>query len=533
MQISGHRSSIHHSRLPAKAALLVLGVLLSACAAGPDFKRPAAPSTQAYTPAPLPAATETAPVTGGEGQRFVTTRDIPAQWWTVFRNEGLNRLIAQALKDSPDLAAAQAALRQAADLRRAQSAVFWPYADAKFSATRENFSGASFGQPNSPNSIFTLYNASVDVSYNLDLAGGERRALEASRAQFDYQRYLLEGAQLTLASNLVTTAIQQASLKAQIRATEEIVSAEEEQVKLVQRRFDLGAATLPDLLAQQAQLSQTRTNLPPLQKQLAQSRHLLAVLAGKFPSEAESLPHFELTDLKLPAELPVSLPSDLVRQRPDILASEELLHQASAQVGVATANLFPKLTLSANYGPLATSFSDLFTSGPVWSLGAGILQPIFHGGELKARRDATKAALDQAEAQYRTTVLQAFQNVADVLRALEFDARELKAQADNEKSARDRLDLTRKQYELGAANYLLLLDAERQYLQARITLAQAEAARYADSAALFQALGGGWWNREPGPRLTSVRKGSAPTAAATGAGGAAGEPKKTTEPSRP
>jgi len=482
---------------------LSAGILLAAllalpgCAVGPNFKRPAAPGTKTFTAAPLPAFTAAAPVAGGEAQRFVAAQEIPEQWWTLFRNEALNRLIAQALADSPNLAAAQAALRVAAENRRAQSGVLWPSLDANFSATRQKFTGASFGQPELGSSVFTLYNASVNASYNFDVFGGSRRAIEASVAQLNYQRLLLKAAQLTLSSNLVTTAVQQASLHARIKATEEIIVAQEAQVKLMERRVQLGGAALPDLLALQAQLAQTRTTLPPLDKELAQSRHLLAVLAGKFPSEAAGLPQFELADLKLPLELPVSLPSELVRQRPDVLASEELLHEASAQVGVATANLFPKITLTGSYGPQTTAFSDLFSgSANVWSLGAGILQPIFHGGELRARRRAASAAYDQAEAQYRLTVLQAFQNVADVLRALELDAQALKAQAESDRAAHDSLDLTTKQFGFGAANYLQLLDAQRQYLQAKITLAQAQAARYADTAALFQALGGGWWNRD-------------------------------------
>ena len=484
-------------RLNGPVMLALAVAALSACAVGPNFKQPAAPGTPGYTAAPLPSSTAAAPVAGGEAQRFVAAREIPAQWWTLFHNEALNRLIAQALADSPNLAAARAALRQAAENRRAQSGVLWPSLDANFSVTREKFTGASFGEPQFGSSVFNLYNASVNASYNLDMFGGSRRAIEASLAQANYEGFLLTAAHLTLSSNIVTTAVQQASLRARIRATGEIIAAELEQVKLMERRVQLGGAALPDLLAQQSQLAQTRTTLPPLEKELSQSRHQLAVLAGKFPSEAAGLPEFDLADLQLPLDLPVSLPSDLVRQRPDVLASEELLHEASAQVGVATANLFPKITLTGSYGPQTTSFSDLFAGGAsVWSIGAGILQPIFHGGELSAKRRAAVAAYDQAESQYRVIVLQAFQNVADVLRALDLDAQALRAQAEAERAAHDTLDLTQKQYGFGATSYALLLDAERQYLQARINLVQAQAARFADTAALFQALGGGWWNRE-------------------------------------
>ncbi|GFO54947.1 histidine kinase [Geomonas sp. Red276] len=475
--------------------LAALVLVLSGCTVGPDFHRPPAPAVSTFTEQPLPATTASAPVQLGEEQKIVSGREIPAEWWMLFRNQPLNDLITLAVKNSPNLAAAQAALREAEENRRAQFATLLPTADASFSVERQKFSSAAFGQPNAPSSTFTLYNASVQVSYNLDLAGGARRAVEASQAQLDYQRYLLEGSHLTLSSNLVTTAVQQASLKARIREVGAMIAAQDEEVSLMERRLELGAGTRPELLAQQAQLAQTRTSLPPLEKELAQSRHQMAVLAGKFPSEAGALPEFDLADLQLPRELPLSLPSELVRQRPDVLAAEEILHQASAQVGVAQANLFPKITLNGSFGPQSTTFADLFTSGSVWSIGAGIVQPLFHGGELRARKRAAEAAYEQAAAQYRATVLQAFQNVADVLRALELDAKALRAQSDAEQAAKASFDLTRKQYDLGAASYILLLDAERQYLQARINLAQAQAARLADTAALFQALGGGWWNR--------------------------------------
>jgi NodT family efflux transporter outer membrane factor (OMF) lipoprotein len=312
----------------------------------------------------------------------------------------------------------------------------------------------------------------------------------------DYQRFQLEGAYLTLASNIVTAAVKEASLRAQLKATREIITLQERQLNLVERQFQLGGASRADTLAQQAQLAQSRAGLPPLEKDLAQTRNLLAVYTGKLPSEA-SLPVFDLEKLNLPGELPLSIPSTLVRHRPDIRASEELLHAAGAQVGVATANLYPQITLNGNVGSQTTSLQDLFGPGTlIWSLGAGLTQPLFHGGELTAKRRAAIAALDQAGAQYRETVLQAFQNVADVLQALESDAAALKAQSEAERSARDSLELTQRQFSLGAVNYLLLLNAERQHQQALLSLVQAQAARFADSAALFQALGGGWWNRK-------------------------------------
>ena len=488
---------LNHLYLKHMLIVMFTGCTLTACAVGPDFHVPPAPVTRTYTASPLAAETVTAPITGGSIQRFVSGQDIPNQWWMLFHCKSLDSLIRQALADSPTLAAAQAALRQAEENRRAQLGALYPSVDGNFSANRQQFTGVSFGQPNSPESIFTIYNASVSVSYVLDLFGATRRGLEELQAQVDYQHYLLEGSYLTLSANIVTNTVQEASLRARIRATREILDAEVQQLNLVERRFQLGGASRSDVLIQQAQLAQTRTTLPPLEKLLAQNRHQLAVLVGKLPGDALVMPEFELEDLSLPVELPVSLPSALVRQRPDIRASEELLHSACAGVGIATANLFPQLTITGNYGSESTTITGIFSSGTnIWSIGAGLLQPIFRGGALTARRRAAIAAYDQAEAQYRETVLQAFQNVADVLRALELDARTLKAQADAEATARDSLNVTMEQFRLGAVSYLSLLNAQQQYQQTRISLAQAQAARFADTAALFQALGGGWWNRE-------------------------------------
>ncbi len=499
MNPCGHRVGRGCRRVPAALGAALAVALLGGCAVGPDFRRPAAPAVASYTAGRLPGETAAAPVAGGSPQRFAGGADIPSSWWTLFRSEPLDRLVRQALADSPTLAAAQAALREAAENRRAQFGALLPAVDAGASAERQKISGASFGRGGIGISPFTLYNASVSVSYALDVFGGTRRELEALQAQVDYQRFQFEGALLALSANVVTTAVQEGALRAQIEATREIVKAEEQQLDLVEQRFRLGGASRPDVLAQQAQLAQTRATLPGLEKQLAQARHGLAVLAGRFPGDAGALPEFDLEQLDLPAELPVSLPSSLVRQRPDIRAAEELLHAASARIGVATANLYPQLTLTGSLGSETTRLRDLFGAGTsVWSLGAGLLQPLFHGGALTAKRRAAIAAYDQAEAQYRETVLQAFLNVADVLRALETDAHALKAQADAEAAARASLDLARDQYRLGAASYLTLLNAERQYQQARITLVQARAARFADTAALFQALGGGWWNRGPG-----------------------------------
>lgn len=471
-------------------------ITMLGCAVGPDFRPPDAPSTTEYTAKPLPEKTAAGPAAGGEAQRFISKQDIPDQWWTLFHSQELDQLIRLALSDSPTLVAAQATLRQAQENLNAGYGGLFPSVDAQASVSRQKVSGAAIGQQAVNISPFTLYNASVSISYALDIFGGVRRELESLQSQVDYQKFQLEGAYLTLTSNIVTSAVKEAALRAEIQAIKEILKAQEKQLSVVERQFQLGGASGLDVLVQKTQFAQTEATLPPLEKQLDQTRHQLAVLSGRLPSEA-GLPEFNLDGLKLPQDLPVSLPSELVRQRPDIRASEALLHAACAQVGVATANLYPQVTLTGSYGSEAIKTGDLFNgSTAVWDIGAGLLQPVFRGGELTARRRASIAAYDAASAQYREAVLLAFQNVADVLRALDADALALKAQADAEAVARESLELIRQQFQLGSVNYISLLIAERQYLQARIGLVQAQATRYADTAALFQALGGGWWNRQ-------------------------------------
>lgn len=475
----------------------VVVIFLTACTVGPQLRSPEFTTTDSYTASPIPSETASAPTEAGIAQRFAFAQNLSAEWWTLFHSAELDALIKQGLGESPSLSSARAALRGAQEnLRAARGALLYPGVDASLQATRQRSPIAVAGAPTEE---FNLYNASVNVSYTLDLFGGSRYRLEALQAQVDYQRYQFEAAYLSLTANIVTTAVSEASLRAQIRATEEILSSEQKQLELVKRQFDLGAVPWSSVLSQQTQLAKTRATLPPLEKQLAYTRHALSALVGQLPS-GRKLPEFQLQSLQLPEVLPVSLPSSLLHQRPDIRASEALLAQAGAEVGVATANLYPQITLTGGYGFEALDTGNLFNSQSVlWNLGANLLQPIFHGGELSAKRRAAIAAYDQAAAQYKEAVLKAFQDVADVLRALETDARALQAQAEAEAAARATLDLTQKQFELGAVNYLPLLVAQRDYEQTRINLIQAQAARYSDTAALFQALGGGWWNRGSTP----------------------------------
>jgi NodT family efflux transporter outer membrane factor (OMF) lipoprotein len=487
--------------------LAVTGVVvLAGCAVGPDFHRPDFTSGRAYTSTDLPGTTVAAPVVGGSSQTFSLGQEIPEQWWTLFHSGALDKVIRAAFANSPTLAAAQAALREAKENLNARAGgEYSPGVDASFSTTRQKTSPAAFGQPDGKSNIFDLHHASVNVSYVFDIFGGGRRELEALRAQVNYQDFQLKAAYLTLASNIVTTAVTEASLREQLQALREILKSQEQQLAMLEKQLALGGVSRPDVLAQRAQVEQTRATLPPLEKELARTRHQLTLLAGEFPDKAGTFPEFDLDAIKLPQDLPVSLPSSLAEQRPDIRAAEEILHSAGAGVGVATANLYPQVTLSGSYGSQAGQLGHLADAdSTVWSLGAGVLQPVFNGGMLRAKRLAAIAVYNQAVSQYRQTVLVAFQNVADVLRALELDAVTLKAQADAELAARDSLELSRKQFEAGALNYTALFNAERQFQQARISLIQAQAARFTDTAALFQALGGGWWNSEAS---TTVERG--------------------------
>ncbi|MBA5637671.1 efflux transporter outer membrane subunit [Duganella sp. LX20W] len=484
------------------ALAALLGLAVAGCAVGPDYHPPAPPSglrDDSYTPAAQPSDTVSAPVPGGAAQHLAMGQDIPALWWTVFRSQALDQLVRSALEHNPTLAAAEAALRQAQENYNAErgNRVF-PAVNAQLSAAREHLAD----QGKTVNGVFSLYNASVNVSYAPDVFGGTQRVLEGAQAAIDYQRFQLEAAQLALTANVVTAAIREASLRAQLQATGEVLAAQRQQLDVIDKQLQAGAVARAVLLTQRSQVAQTAATVPPLEKALAQSRHALSVLVGQLPSTPD-LPQFELAALALPEQLPVSLPSALARQRPDVRASEALLHQASAQVGVATANLYPQFTLSASYGAAGASPHELFQANNVfWNLAAGLTQPLFNGGALTAKRRAAEAAYDAAAAQYRATVLAAFRDVADSLRALEFDASALQAQADAEALAAETLALAKRQYQLGAISYLSLLDAQRSYQQSHVALAQAQAARYADTAALFQALGGGWWNRAPSGAAT-------------------------------
>lgn len=470
-----------------------LALVLAGCAVGPNFRPPPPPFVSGYTPGPLPEQTTTAPVPGGEAQRLVQGMNIPAQWWTLFHSSTLDAIVIAALKANPTLQAAQAALRQAKAELYAGEGAWYPALGATAARTRERISGAEFGQSGVSN-LLTLKAASLTVSYVFDLWGGTRRQVESLAAQAEYQRFELEASYLTLTSNVVTTAVQEASLRGQIATTRQIIRIESQELVGLDRQFTIGAAADTAVLAQAVALAQSRAQLVPLQKQLVLTRNQLTAYLGRLPSQQLSQ-RFELSALHLPQILPVSLPSQLVEQRPDIRAAAAALHATSAQIGVATANMLPQISLSASLG--SESIGKLFTANTgVWSVAAGLTQPIFEGGTLYYKRQAAIAAFQVSAEQYRQTVINAFQSVADTLRALELDAQGLAAQAAAERAAAASLAASRRQYHAGAISYLALLTAEQTYQQARLALVQAQATRFSDTAALFQALGGGWWNRK-------------------------------------
>ncbi len=474
-------------------AVAVLGV--AGCAVGPDFHRPAAPEVGRFTAAPLPATTAGASVAGGQPQHFVAGADIPAQWWTLFHSPALNALIEQALVHNPDLKAAQAALAVARENTRAGRGAYYPSVSAGLSASREQDPpGALAPVPSNNAFLYNLFTPQVSVSYVPDVFGLNRRTVESLKAQEQSARFEAIAARITLSSNVVAAAVQQASLRAQIAATRELVGINGHMVEILTYQHDKGYAGGLDLAAQQAQLAQVKASLPPLLTQLDQQDDLLAVLAGRFPGEAGA-PSFDLAELQLPQQLPLSLPSALVAQRPDVRQAEANMHAASAQVGVAIANRLPNISLTANAGSTALAINQLFKSGTgFWSLGADLAAPIFQGGSLLHQERAAKAAYVQSAEAYRSTVLTAFRNVADTLSALQHDAEGLQAAASAADAAKRTLDLSQHQYQDGYAGYLSLLSAEQGFQQARIALVQAQASRYADTAALFQALGGGWWH---------------------------------------
>lgn len=476
----------------ARRATLTIAVLaLAGCAVGPNFRVPAAPAVDRYTAAPLPQSTAAADTAGGDAQRFLEGENVPQRWWTTFGNAELDRRVQQAFQHSPSITAAQAALRQAEETAKAAGGSLFPSLDANAGATRAKESAAQTGT-GAALGPFTVYNAGVSVGYVFDIFGGVRRGIEAQQAQADVSRAQLDATYLTLAANVITASLQEASLREQVKATQEIVDSLKQELDIAQKQQAIGAKSLSDTLAVRSQLAATEATLPPLEKQLSATQNQLATYLGVTPAQLKMQP-VTLADVTLPADVPVSLPSTVVAQRPDIRAASAQLHAATAAVGVATADMLPKLTLNGSLTSQSLTESGLLAAGSGgWSIGLGLLQPLFHGGQLLHQKRAAEAGMDAALADWQQTVLVAFQNVADSLQALDYDAQSLRAQSVSEQDAEKLLSLTRAQYRVGAIDYLTLLSAERQYQQARIAEIAARTARLADTAALYAALGGGW-----------------------------------------
>ena len=477
------------------ASVFAAAMVLASCAVGPDFLHPKAPETTRYTTEPLTPQTSSTDAPTGRTQRFVQGRDIPQEWWALYKSPALNALIERALNNNPSLQSAIATLRAANQAVYAQEGHFFPLVQANFNPTRQLTAGSISPVLNSGANPFNLYTAQLQVAYTFDVWGLNRRSVESLEAQAANQRFQVEAAYLTLTSNVVVAAITEASLRGQIEATNELISINAKMLDIMQRQLKEGYANRNDVALQEAALAQVKATLPPLRKALAQQRDLLTALVGTFPSD-EPLETFKLAKLNLPRDLPVSLPSQLIEQRPDVRAAQELLHSASAQIGVATANILPAFTIGANGGYINTALAGLIAPQNLfWTVAGNATQTIFDGGTLLHQLQQAKDTYNAAAWSYRGTVIGAVQNVADALRALQNDADALKAARDFERAAKISFDLARQQMQTGNANVLLLLTAQQAYLQAVIQVVQARAARLSDTAALFQALGGGWWNR--------------------------------------
>jgi NodT family efflux transporter outer membrane factor (OMF) lipoprotein len=492
---------------PLRACALAATMLLASCAVGPDFKAPAPPEVGRYTSTPLPATTGATDAPFGQSQRFSNGAPVNPKWWEFYRSAALNNLVESALRNNPNLQSQLAALRAAQELVYAQQGKFFPVVQGNFNPSRQQVANNPLSSPpvvgtlpdgtpitKNPYNVFT---AQVTVAYTLDVWGQNRRAVESQQALTDFQRFQVEAAYITLTGNLVIAVIQEASLRAQIGATRDMIATSTKALDILRRQLDQGYANRNDVAVQEAALAQVIATLPPLQKQLAVQHDLIAALAGRFPSELAG--QFRLGAFRLPTDLPVSLPAQLVAQRPDVRAAEEQLHSASALVGVAVANMLPNLTISGSRGYTSLELSNLISPPNLfWNVAGNATQTIFDGFTLLHTERSAEATLQQAAWSYRTTVIGAVQNVADTLQSLQADATALKAARDFERAAKVSLDLAQQQLQSGNANVLLLLTAQTQYLQALIQVVQAQSNRLSDTAALYVALGGGWWNR-PGP----------------------------------
>jgi NodT family efflux transporter outer membrane factor (OMF) lipoprotein len=503
---------------PLRSSLLIVPMVLAAgCALGPRYQRPVAPPAADYAPAPLPPTSASAQIHGGEAQHMISGLDVPFKWWELFKSPALDALVERAFKKNPTIASAQAALVQAQELVYAQRGYFFPAFGAGYNFARTKVAG-NFTVDDSPGTqgngdnlnpplldlqhtphteplFYNFHTAELTVGFVPDVFGANSRQVESLAAQTQAQRFALEATYITLASNVVAAAIQEASLRAQIAATQQIIDADEKSLRILRDQLRLGFAMRIDVAAQETALAQAKATLPPLEEQFEQTRDLLRALVGNLPNQ--DLPEtFEFDALQLPLDLPLSLPAKIIEQRPDVQAAEAQLHAANAQVGVAVAAMLPQLSITGANGGNADEFAWMFRhGGPFWNLVGNLTQPLFEGGTLLHRRRAADDALKQAASQYQSSVLTAYQNIADSLHSLLSDADALAADVRAENAAQVTYELTQRQMEIGYVNYLALLNAEATYQQTLLLRVQAQAMRFGDTVALFQSLGGGWWNR--------------------------------------
>jgi NodT family efflux transporter outer membrane factor (OMF) lipoprotein len=493
-------------------AVLLLGGAcgLGACAVGPDFQSPPPPEAERFTPEKLSRSGDVT---------FVAEREVPQRWWETFKSKKLDRLIQACIAHNASLQAAEAAIKASYFVAEAQKGQFLPQAglnandsvflesnNRSYGAINQSVFNQSFPYPgnllsgiavpnmptNTPNAVYSLFLKQLTVAYTLDVWGRNRRAVEALEAQTDAQRYQFEAAYLALTTNVVVAAIQEATLRAQLQAVEKVVKIERELLELFRQQRSVGWTSQADVLTQEAALAQALQLIPPLKKQIAMQRDLITALAGRYSSDQVE-ETFDLADLTPPHALPVSLPAKFVRQRPDIRGAEALLHAASAQVGVAVAARLPTITLSANPGFSAFKLAQLFAPGTqFYTLAADVAHPLFTGFALENQQAAAEAVLEQAGAQYKQTVIVAFQNVTDALRAIQADTEAINAAAYAERVSAKNLEIVQGQLKIGSVSVLAVLNAQQTYLLAVVSHAAARGNRLADMAGLFMALGGGW-----------------------------------------
>jgi NodT family efflux transporter outer membrane factor (OMF) lipoprotein len=466
--------------------------ILGGCAVGPNFVRPAPPDTDRYTREPQPKATVAA---DGRAQHFTPGASITADWWRLFKSTQLDAIVQKAIANNPTLQASKASLRQSQDNMRAGYGMFFPQIQAGLDVSRQQTAPLLQGSE-TPGTIFNLVTLSGTISYALDVFGGARRTVESLRAQVDYQRYETEAAYIMLTANVVNTSIARAAYAAQIRATEQLIELENQQLHLTEVQVRTGIAPYANVLSIRGLIAANQALLAPLKQKISQADHLLATLEGVMPSQI-ILPDTDLTGLSLPVDLPLSLPSDLVNQRPDILSAEAQMHVASANIGVATAAMFPSFSLNGTYGAAGSSFGNLSSANSrFWSIGPSVTTPVFQGTSLWFVRRAAIDAYHLSQANYRQAVLGAFEQVADSLKALEHDAEALQAQVEAQRATGEAVNLLQVNYRTGMAAYLDVLTADVQFHEATIAYLQAVAQRLQDTVVLFVALGGGWWSEQ-------------------------------------